>query len=78
MQCGLLHSRLEFAFSVWNTKLVPSLCVRRVRQGKITLTMDESFGVLESFLADGAQYNVVFFGARSNSLDPHTPFGFPF
>ena len=27
--------------------------------GKIPLTMDESFGILESRLADGAQYNVI-------------------
>ena len=46
-----------------------SLCSRSVGKktgvcvsctpGKIPLTVDESFGIIESRLADGAQYNVI-------------------
>ena len=46
------------------------------RQGKITLTMDESFGILESRLADGAQYNVTC-SQEQQSSSP-CPVRFPF
>ena len=45
------------------------------RQGKITLTMDESFGILESRLADGAQYNVIW-SHEQQSCSPY-PVRFP-
>ena len=35
------------------------VCVCVMYAGKIPLTMDESFGILESRLADGAHYNVI-------------------
>ena len=45
-----------FVLDQWEKKT--GVCVS-CTPGKIPLTVDESFGIIESRLADGAQYNVI-------------------
>ena len=51
----LLYVLNLFVLDQWERKQVCVSCT----PGKITLTVDESFGIWESRLADGAQYNVI-------------------
>ena len=53
----LISVLILFVLDQWERKQV-CVCVS-CTPGKIPLTMDESFGILESRLADGAQYNVI-------------------